>query len=197
MVRIILLMMFFYMAMPVGFVLSEGKPPTWVPTPEERPEWMPLKPDEVLIAYSGVSMPLGRVLLAKNGPEYCAIKFTDTWLGESKHDHYSSYEFYYQGDGSGDFSKSNVISGTGELYFPKIQPLIFDLGYSKGSKKNITCGKMIYKWLFVATVLIDKNELAPTPWTHIKDVNVNDPRVRWYKKDSDRKRVTVPIDQLW
>jgi hypothetical protein len=40
------------------------------------------------------------------------------------------------------------------------------------------------------------NELAPTRWTDIREVNVFDPRVKWYKYDSLRKRVDIPIDKL-
>jgi len=40
-------------------------------------------------------------------------------------------------------------------------------------------------------------ELAPTPWTDIKDVNIKDPRIKWYKYDEKRERFFIPIDKLW
>ena len=199
MARICFLMIIFYIALPAELILGGEKPPTWEPTAAERADrpWLPRKSDEVLINKFGISMPLGRILLARKGTEYCAIKFTDTWLGETERDHFTSYDFFFQGDGSGDFTKSNVIAGSDELYFPKIQPIVFDIGYQKGLKDTIICGGMKLEWLFIAWLRFLKYELAPTPWTSIKNVNVQDPRVKWYKKDSDRKDRSVPIDQLW
>jgi hypothetical protein len=195
-----LLLMVLLIALPAGVARGEGRPPTWNPSEEERSNipWMPLKPEDVLTAWEGISMPLGRILLARKGSEYCAIKFTDTWLGETEHDYFSSYDSYCQVDGSGDFTKSNVTSEIGELSYPRIRSFrIIDYRYQKGAKTVIKCGQMKLNWTFIAYIDFDKNELAPTPWTSIKEVNVHDPRIRWYKKDSNRKRLSGPIDQLW
>lgn len=198
MIRMIVLLLALLGALGPEIAQGEERPPTWVPSKGELASrsWIP-GPDEVIIAYDGIAPPLGRILLARTAPQYCAIKFTDTWLGETYNDHYSSYEFYYQGDGSGDFTRSNVVSGTGELFFPKIEPLIFFSGYQKGRKNKITCGGMEFEWVFTTYTYIGKFELAPTPWVSINEVNVQDPRLRWYKKDSDRKKKRVPIDKLW
>jgi len=179
---------------------GEGKHTTWNPTAKERPNiatWIPHKPDDVLLTFEGIAMLLGRIMLARKGSDYCALKFTDTWLGETEKDHYSSYEFFYQGDGSGDFTKSNILTGTDELYFPRIRPIIFDMGYQKGQNTTIKCGEMKFDWLFIGWVYLDKYELAPTPWTSVKEINVKDPRVWWYKKDRHRETISVPIDRLW
>jgi hypothetical protein len=178
---------------------DQGKHPTWNPTAKERGDiyWLPLTQEDVLLAYEGVSMPLGRILLVRKGAEYCALKFTDTWLGETERDHYSSYEFHYQGDGSGDFMRSNVLAGTGELYFPRKIHIIFDLGYQKDRNTTIICGDMKLDWLFIASIHFKKYELAPTPWTTIQEVNIQDPRIRWYKRNDVEKKISIPIEQLW
>lgn len=183
--------------MPSGFVLSEEKPQRWVPTPEERVSqpWIPAR-DEVVIGEYGVSMPLERILLARKDSEYCALKFMNTWLGETNHDHYTSYEFYLQADGSGDFSKSNIIRGTGELFFPRVRSFL-GLPYLRGAKDTIKCGGMNFEWLYIATITINDAEYAPTPWTSITDVNVHDPRIKWYRKDKNRKAIIMHIDKLW
>jgi hypothetical protein len=199
MIKKIVLFSIFCMVIFVSLVLAEEKHTTWEPTPEERTDrsWFPHGPDEVLIGRTGVSMPLGRILLARKGGEYCALIFTNTWLGERKNDHYTSYEFYYQSDGSGELTKSNVMSGTGELFFPQIDSFLHFYGYQKGLKDTITCGEMKFEWLFIAWIRFLKTEFAPTPWTSIEDVNINDPRIKWYKKDSKRDRMSVSIDRLW
>ena len=56
-----------------------------------------------------VSMPIGRIVLVRRGSEYCAMKFTEAWEGKGvESPRFANYESYYQGDGTGDFSKSNV-----------------------------------------------------------------------------------------
>lgn len=199
MVQKFVLLIIFWIAVSPVLVLAQEKPPTWVPTPEERANypWIP-GPDEVFIGQASVGVPLGRVLLARKGSEYCAFKFTNTWLGETKYDHYTSYEFYYQGDGSGDFSRANVKSGTGELFFPRVRGWM-GIPVIKGAKDTIECGGMKFKWGYIANISTRTRdaELAPTPWTSITEVNVHDPRIRWYRKDSNRKRTMVHIDRLW
>jgi hypothetical protein len=142
-------------------------------------------------------MPLGKILLARKSLEYCALKFTNTWLGETKYDHYTSYEFYYQGDGSGDFSRANVKSGKGELFFPRVRSWMGMIPYIKGARDTFECGGMKFKWFYIASIGFRDAELAPTPWTSITEVNVHDPRIRWYRNDRNRKRITVHIDRLW
>jgi hypothetical protein len=197
MIKKVVLLLICYMVISDDLSLSEEKHATWEPGPAVRAaqDWIP-GPNEVIIYWRGVSPPLGRILLAKKGTEYCALRFTDTWLGETEYDHYTSYDFYYQGDGSGDFIKSSVVTGTGELLFPKVKTfLIFP--YAKGAKTTIECGRMQFEWFYTTATRFGDAELAPTPWTSIKEVNVHDPGIKWYKQDSDRKRISVPIDQLW
>jgi len=186
---------------PLNLVQGGEKPPTWIPTPAERADrpWIP-GPGEVTIFRYSVSVPLGRVLLARNGREFLALKFTNTWLGKGEEEHYTSYDFYYQSDGSGDFSKGNVESGSGEVFFPGLR-MIMGMYVAKGDiKDKIRFGKIELKWNYIANIGFpkrSKGELAPTPWTSIDEVNVYDPRIKWYRGDRNRKARTVSIDQLW
>jgi hypothetical protein len=198
MVKKIILLILIWTMIPAGLLLGEEKPSTWEPSPKERADrpWMPPGPDDVLIGKVSIALPLGRVLLARRGSEICAFKFIDTWLGETNYDHYTSYEFYYQGDGSRDFSKSNVLSGQGDLFFPRVRSFL-GFGYQKGLRDTLECGGMKFEWLHIASINMGDAELAPTPWTSIKDVNVHDPRIQWYKKDKNRKKTIAHIDRLW
>jgi len=200
MLKMIVLLATICALMPINVASGEEKHKTWEPTASERASisWLPLKSDELLLGRFGISMPLGRILLAKKKKKYCALKFTNTWLGKTEHDHYTSYEYYYQGDESGDFTKANVLSGTDELFWPKIESVGIFFRYQTDSKKTITCGDFEFEWLFITYISFIKGELAPTPWTSVKDINIRDPRIQWYRKDANRKRKwTVPIDKLW
>ncbi len=129
---------------------NPGQHPTWIPTPEEREALQIPGPEEVFIGRFGVTMPLGRILLARKGQEYCAFMFTNTWLGETRADRYTSYEFYHQGDGSGNFRKDNVRSEEDELFSPQIQ-MWMGLYYSKRERKTIQCGRMKLHWVLALT----------------------------------------------
>jgi len=160
----------------------------------------------VNIAPNCVVMPLGRIALIRRGSEYCAVKFTETWKGKTESARFANYESYYQGDGTGDFSSKNVqftkdtlvyrISVLGRLY-----PVPF-------GRRNldIKCGPVQLFWSDKGTVYFFGSkqkegdygiEIAPTRWTEISQVNVFDPRLKWYRYDGKRKDIYISIDQLW
>jgi hypothetical protein len=175
--------------------------------------------DEVLIAPTAVVMPLNKVLLVRKGPEYCALRFTEMWKARTKEDvyngkrfeAYSRYEAYYQGDGTGHFLATNVERHKDELIRPWVKgfhPFVWNAG---PKKTEIKCGPIALLWVatgcvsfFPSGLVGDEKailelgiELAPTPWSDIFEVNVADPRIRWYKYDGSRQRISVPIDRLW
>jgi hypothetical protein len=39
-------------------------------------------------------------------------------------------------------------------------------------------------------------ELAPTRWSAINEVNVSDPRLRWFRYDEKRKETYIPREDL-
>ncbi len=165
-----------------------------------------LEPDQVGIAQTGIVMPLGRILLVRKGTDCCAVKFTSFWTGKTEYDQYGRYEVYYQGDGTGDFSAKNVKVQTGELKRPKPWGIpMTDISLASG---NITvrCGPMKLTWiskagLYFWNALREEEgdhgvELAPTPWTGISEVNLRDPRIRWYRYGT-RQNKAIPVDRLW
>jgi hypothetical protein len=160
--------------------------------------------NEVQIAKVGVIMPLGKILLARKGTAYCAIKFIKFWTGKTEEDFFARYESYYQDDGTGDFSSRNVKYKEAKLSFPKPRG-IGRFAFSFGNR-NICCGSLRLQWAGEGSVFFyaegqDQGdygiELAPTPWTDISQVNVRDFRIKWYRYDENRKRVNTPIDKLW
>jgi hypothetical protein len=183
-------------------VINPLESPTWVPSPRER-EYFPhiQEPDEVVIGRDLISMPLGRILLVRKKGEYCVLKFINTWLSKtpfeiSTTDIYTSYEFYYQDDGSGNFFNSNAKTVTGVLHSPKVSSFL-GIPYIKGSKNRIRCGGIEIIWKFISTIYLENAEFAPTPWRSINEVNINDPRIEWHRKGGEFKSKRLPIDQLW
>jgi hypothetical protein len=161
-------------------------------------------PNEVHIGNTAIVMPLGKILLVRRDSEYCAIKFTKFWTGKTEDDLFAKYESYYQGDKTGNFTNKNVKLKKEELSFPKPRG-IGRLAFSFGNM-NIECGTVKLLWTGQGAVHFYREgqhqgdygiELAPTPWTDISQVNVRDPRIKWYRYDEKRKRVNIPLEHLW
>ena len=162
--------------------------------------------NEVHIAPDGVMMPLGRILLVRKDTDYCAIKFTKFWTGKNDFDRYATYEAYYQDDKTGDFTNKNARFCKNELHSPIPSFSLFGHPVSFGAKKEVKCGSIRLWWTGLGSVYFFKRyqpqgdygfEFAPTKWEDISQVNVFDKRLKWYRYDGKRKRVNVPVDQLW
>ena len=106
--------------------------------------------------------------------------------------------------GSGDFSNSNVQFKVDKLSFLKPRG-IGRLTYSVGNKE-IQCSLIRLFWTGKGAVAFYGKgqepadygiELAPTIWNDISQVDVFDPRIQWYKYDSNRKDMKILIEQLW
>jgi len=163
-------------------------------------------PEVFEIGGMGVVIPLKRILLIRRGSEYGAVKFTEVWTEKSGEDKYGRYESYYQGDKTGDFSKKNVQFREGKLIDPKGIWVGGSHYFSLRGKYNIRCGPIKLAWVYKTFVsFLPANgkrkdygiELAPTKWTDISQVNVFDPRLKWYRYDEKRKETFIPIDDLW
>jgi len=163
-------------------------------------------PDEVEIGGMGMVIPLGRLLFIRRGSEYGVVKFTEVWTEKSGEDKYGRYESYYQGDKTGDFSKKNVQYREGKLIDPKGIWVGGSHYFSLRGIYNIRCGPIKLAWVYKTFVsFLPANgkrkdhgiELAPTKWTDISEVNVFDPRLKWYRYDEKQKIIRIPIDQLW
>jgi hypothetical protein len=165
---------------------------------------------DVYLAPNAIGIPLGRILMVRKDNEYCAVKFTQCLTGKTDHDQHAEYESYYQGDKTGSFYNRNVKYVKEEVYYTKQSLSIFGHPIRIGAKKDICCGPIELWWSglkCVTAVYFNRHdqkqgdfygiELAPTLWTDIKEVNLNDPRIKWYRYDENRKRVNIPIDQLW
>lgn len=182
---------------------------------ERGNEFVPPEVNDVHISPIGIIMrPLGKIILMRKDSEYCAIKFTKSWLENTSEgflmfvasgsDKYAIYESHYQGDKTGDFSKNNLQIVNEKLAFTKPRG-IGRLSFSFGNQE-IKCGAVKLWWGGGGSVHFFSRgqregdygiELAPTKWTEISQVNVFDPRLKWYRYDPKRPRVDIPIDKLW
>ena len=174
----------------------------------------PPRENEVHIGKTVVFMPLGRIMLVRKNQDYCAIKFTKWWSENPSSkpsmfvatgtDEYAVYESYCLKNKTGGFFENNIQVRKEKLSLTKprgIGRLAFSFGNSK-----VECGNIRLGWYggglvnYSEEVQNKRNydtELAPTPWSDVKEVNVLDQRIKWFRYDESRKRVNIPIDNIW
>jgi hypothetical protein len=163
----------------------------------------PMVPSDVRIGPHYIEMPIGKIFLIRNDKLYGAVKITKYWTGRNRNNQYASYESWYQDDGTGDFSNKNAKFRT-----EKASSTLYGIGrfsFNFGNEE-IRCGVFRLWWWGKGMVYFFRRgeqfddygiELAPTKWTDIREVNVFDPRLKWYKYDKNRLRTDIPVNELW
>jgi hypothetical protein len=159
-------------------------------------------PDTAGIWSGAIEMPLGWIFLIRNGSDYCAVKFTYFSWPQTK-DNYAEYDCYYQKDGTGDFFNKNAQFSKGKA-ISKIRGF-WGWGFEFGDPV-IYCGPTKLGWGWKGVVGFGGLrqepgdygiELAPTKWKEFSQVNVSDPRIKWYKFQGSRKTMFIPLGELW
>jgi hypothetical protein len=159
---------------------------------------------DVLIGRDRIAMPLKRIFLVRADSLYCAVRFTKEEIGKTEGEYFATYESWFQGDGSGEISKSNVEITRGDLWW-KLPIGIGRLWLATKKKDEISCGAISLKWLAQTAVYLTPKKVgvgqvvhfAPTPWTSIAEVNVYDSRIVWYPQGYESPEIQTPINQLW
>jgi hypothetical protein len=149
-----------------------------------------LERTEFIITSNAIFAPLNYLLILKKGKEYGVIKFTK--IGENK----AEYEWYYNDNFGKNFINSRLKSGKGkvkDIYWTLIGRLSFQFG-----TLDIKCGKIKLKWSSKNIVYFTDDEgndtviqMAPTKWTDIKEVDVFNNNLIWYKYDENRKEEII------
>jgi hypothetical protein len=147
-----------------------------------------------------VHVPEEFFVLVRKGREIGAIRFIrieQDAQGNGK----STYETYFQGDGSGSFLNSNVVQRTGEI---DIRPMrgIHEFAWQPGQNKL-----WVGKWWFgcyspslvnMSSHFSEKDEgyeFAPTSAQNVAEIDASDKRLRWFRFNPDA-RIVVPVSDL-
>jgi len=150
---------------------------------------------------TSVYVPEGYFILVRKGRQMGAFRLTKVEEGESNGIGNSTYESYFQADGSGSFVKPNVIRRSGEI---DIKPLkgIHAFAWQPGQNRL-----RVGKWWFgcVANQLINMApgfsetdagyEFAPTSAQSVADIDASDVRLRWFRFDANSS-ISVPVAEL-
>jgi hypothetical protein len=162
--------------------------------------------DEIQIGPNGIGMPMGRILLIKKEDSYWAVKFSSH--EKRKDGSYSRYELY-------EISKARFKKlQDGEIYLKESKSWhiilnLFHRDYTRYADKlkfgsielfahasDVSEHAWVYFGINPGSAYTDLR-LAPTPWTEISAVALDEKRIKWYQYDTNRIRENVPIDKLW
>ena len=163
-----------------------------------------LSKDDAQIVSIYIVMPVGRVLLISRDNFRGAVKFLQN--EERPDGTYSKYEYFeYEKGGFRKVNEGEVLlkkpsSGKGiffhhgpnELVGPPLKLKNFSLfAHAAGTDHAAV-------YFSNARNKPDlKVRMAPTPWKDIAQVNLTDPRIRWFAYDEKESRKVIPIDKIW
>jgi len=158
--------------------------------------------DGVGIASDCLVMPVGRVLLIGRDNFVEAVKFLQN---EERPDgsRYSKYEYFEYENGFKKIGEGEISfkpsSGKGIFFHESPYKLggplklrNFSLFAVAGGKEHST----VYFWSKPNKV-DHKVRMAPTPWKEIGEVNLSDPRIKWFSYDKEGEWKVIPIEKIW
>ncbi len=166
--------------------------------------------DGVGIASECVVMPVGRVLLISRDDFIGAVKF---FPNEERPDGtYSKYECFeyerlqfrmlregevsFRKSSSGFWAKMKGFLSFHENPFKMAGPPLkfnnFSLFAVAGGGEHST----VYFWS-APNVPDLKVRMAPTPWREIEEIDLSDPRIKWFGYDDKESWNVIAIDKLW
>jgi hypothetical protein len=164
--------------------------------------------DSAKIAWHQVAAPSGNVLLMRSDEGTCAIRFTSFQAaGDSKPPTtFSSGGETYSADYEWSFavkqSNTAIQYGTGRT----TQGALWGIGRLAfgGGRPYVRCGPMKASWLPRASVSFSDKvacksavyQLAPTRWKSLSEVKLDEPGIRWFGCDEDRKLFYIPDGDL-
>jgi hypothetical protein len=164
------------------------------------------------IEWHQVAAPFGRFLLMRHAKGQCAVRFTEyhrshdakppTVFSSGEESHDAGYEWFYQADGSGNFTSRTVERGIGRVSRGAVRG-IGRLAWQSGDP-YLKCGPLRTYWLPPSSVSFSEQvlcpnaayELSPTGWQDISQVNTNHARLSWFRCDETRKSYRIPMADL-
>ena len=148
-----------------------------------------------------VHMPQGFFLLVRKGTQVGAIRFekidqTNAITGAS------TYQTVFQRHGSGSFNGPNVISRGGEIRILPLKGFSHSTMHQPGPNR-VYVGPWWFGCLSPSLVNMSKHfsekdsgyEFAPTSAQNPKDLDASDPRLHWFRYNSET-RIDIPVSEL-
>jgi hypothetical protein len=152
-----------------------------------------------------VKIPVGAFLLVRKNGEIGAIRLTNIDPGSTEWVGKSTYESYFQGDGSGSLMAADVLKQTGELNLRHLKGPGRDLWIYQPGQNKARVGK--WSFLFAAPNMMGMSaisalhgngdhgyEFAPTSACDVSKIDAHDKRLRWFRFDPNAKVILPLVD---
>ena len=149
-----------------------------------------------------ISMPTGALLVIRKNGKVGALRLTAVVQGDAIGLGTATYESYFQGDGSANFQRPNVTKLRGEI---ELKPLkgVGRFSFQTGKNKirvgswsfGAAAPNLMNMWPFRGDSKDYGFEFAPTSARDISELNLSDPRLRWFKFDSSGG-IVLPVRDL-
>ncbi len=181
-----------------------------------RPDWKVVVhhiKHEALVGFDWVDQPTNRIILIRTQNYLCAVKFASFHTG-----HHVHKANFFHGDGVSTYAKAKWVEFNLEpqkAMLRKAKPRSISLssypqvGIGRLSTQlghdYIKCGGSRVPWSYPTglslalyfNVAETHIQLAPTAWTSFADINLADPRLKWYSYDENNDKVmAIPIALL-
>jgi len=166
----------------------------------------PNEPVEFVVSGGYVKMPVGAFLLIRKNTAIGAIHLTKLIPGGTEMEGKSSFETYFQGDGTGSLTAVGVAKQTGDLDLQPLKGPGRGLWIYQPGQNLVHIGK--WPFLFAAPNLMGMSpvstfhgpgdhgyEFAPTSACNVSEINAHDKRLRWFRFDANAS-VTLPLADL-
>jgi len=164
-----------------------------------------------IISFGYISVPLNNFVLLKSQVGICAIKFRsyirdhDATPGSMFHSgsetFHAEYDWFYQTIGHNRFNKNSLISGQGKVK----RSATIGIGrlILPSTSARITCGDIKIGWNYPTYLPMysgnNRNNsisVAPTGWSEINKVKIDDNRLSWYSYLDSRDTIYIPKETL-
>jgi len=157
---------------------------------------------QFVVKGGSVKMPVGAFLLIRKDGKIGAIRLTNVDPVSTELEGKSSYESYFQGDGSGSLTTANALKQTGQLDLKPLKGigrLAFQTGQNKGRVGKwsfaFATPTAIHMWPFRGDLHDYGYEFAPTSACDLSEIDVHDNRLRWFRFDL-YAHVILPLADL-
>jgi hypothetical protein len=195
-----------------GFLLITSAQPGGVNKSNPDLKWELQARDHAYVTPLSVSAPFGRLVLVRYRDGLCAIRFDAYHRGD---DEKPPTKF-----NSGEetlFATAEQIrmvksEATWRILEDKTVQLVAGpvvglgrFGLQKG-RIGLHCGDAKLEWTYPNNVSLGSYtqftakraqvEIAPTAWSEVSQINLNDKKLQWYRYDESRKDTLIPIEEL-
>ncbi|MBI3270480.1 MAG: hypothetical protein HYZ53_15835 [Planctomycetes bacterium] len=149
------------------------------------------------VSETSVGVVLGEFLVLRSGDDVVAVRITER---TATADGGARFEYYHQGDGSGDVGKPNVVRGEGEVFEkytrlalppdPRTGKASWQV-HDAGSRLRIQCGPFHLRWSMGDWLCLPTQPgkdlfFAVTTCTKLSDVDVAAPTLTWIENQKTK-----------